>query len=278
MIISVSRRCDIPRFRFDWFLERLNLGFTEVANPFNRGQVRRVSLLPEDAEALVFWTRDPGAILGNLENPELRGRRFYVMTTLTGYPRILEPNLPSPERVIAAMRELGEKLGPRRIIWRYDPLFLSSLTGPEFHLANFRSLAEALKGRVRRVIISLYDEYPGARRRIAALEGAGPFRALPLYGDGGLILPETRELLASMARTAAEAGMEIQTCAEGEDLGALGIRAGACLDGELIRELWGIETGGKDKNQRPRCRCVPSTDIGSYGPCPAGCVYCYARR
>ncbi|MDR2103013.1 MAG: DUF1848 domain-containing protein [Treponema sp.] len=39
-----------------------------------------------------------------------------------------------------------------------------------------------------------------------------------------------------------------------------------------------METGGKDKNQRPRCRCVPSTDIGSYGPCPAGCVYCYALR
>ncbi|MDR2102487.1 MAG: DUF1848 domain-containing protein, partial [Treponema sp.] len=278
MIISVSRRCDIPRFRFGWFLERLNQGFAETANPFNRSQIRRVSLLPEDAEVLVFWTRDPGAILENLEHPEIRGRRFYVMATLTGYPRILEPNPPAPERVIAAIRGLGEKLGPPRIIWRYDPLFLSSLTDLEFHLANFRSLAEALKGRVRRVIISLYDEYPGAQRRIAALERAGSFRVLPLYGDGGLILPEIRELLRAMARIAAEAGMEIQSCAEEEDLAVLGIRAGACLDGELIRELWGIETGGKDKNQRPRCRCVPSTDIGSYGPCPAGCVYCYALR
>jgi hypothetical protein len=57
-----------------------------------------------------------------------------------------------------------------------------------------------------------------------------------------------------------------------------GIRHGACIDGELIRELWGIETPGLDKNQRPHCRCAAGVDIGSYGTCAAGCVYCYARR
>jgi hypothetical protein len=278
MIISVSRRCDIPRFRFNWFLERLDAGFTEAANPFNRGQIRRVSLLPADVEVLVFWTRDPGVLLEHAENLESRGYRFYVMTTLTGYPKVLEPDIPPAGALIAAMRGLGERLGPERIIWRYDPLFLSNVTDREFHLGNFRNLAGALEGRVRRVIISLYDEYPGAKRRLSALERTGPFRTLPLYDGGGLILPEVRELLSRMVRAAGEAGMEIQTCAETEDLSPLGIRAGACIDGELIRRLWGIETGGKDKNQRSRCRCVSSVDIGDYGPCPAACVYCYARR
>jgi hypothetical protein len=278
MIISVSRRCDIPRFRFDWFLERLDAGFTEVVNPFNRGQIRRVSLLPGDVEVLVFWTRDPGALLEHAENLESRGYRFYVMTTFTGYPKILEPDMPPAGELIAAMRGLGEKLGPERVIWRYDPLFLSNVTDREFHLDNFRNLAGALEGRVRRVIISFYDEYPGAKRRLSALERTGSFRTLPLYDGEGLILPEVRELLTGMVRAAGDAGMEIQTCAEMEDLSPLGIRAGACIDGELIRRLWGIETGGKDKNQRPRCRCVSSVDIGDYGPCPAACVYCYARR
>ncbi|MDA8425359.1 MAG: DUF1848 family protein, partial [Treponema sp.] len=34
----------------------------------------------------------------------------------------------------------------------------------------------------------------------------------------------------------------------------------------------------KDPGQRPECRCAPSVDIGVYGACPAGCVYCYANR
>jgi DNA repair photolyase len=277
MIISVSRRCDIPRFHFDWFMERLDAGFAEAVNPFNAGQIRRVSLRPEDAGALVFWTRDPRPILAHAETLEKRAPPFYVMTTLTGYPQVLEPNMPPMEEIIAALRGLAERLGPRRLIWRYDPLFLSSLTDREFHIRNFKALAEALRGAADRVFISVYDPYPAAQRRIAALEREGAFRTLPLYGQGKL-LPELRELLAELARAAGEAGMDIYSCAEPEDLAPLGIKAGACIDAALIAGLWGIEISGKDRNQRPHCRCAPSVDIGWYGSCPAGCVYCYARR
>ncbi|MDR3162093.1 MAG: DUF1848 domain-containing protein [Spirochaetaceae bacterium] len=276
MIISVSRRGDIPRFHFDWFMERLGEGFTETVNPFNAAQVRRVSLLPEDAEVLVFWTRDPGVIARRAE--ELGGRRYYVMTTLTGYGPLLEPNMPPPEAVIAAIRDLAGMLGPERLIWRYDPLFLSDETDRAFHLRNFRALSRALRGAVSRVITSVYDEYGGSRRRIAALERAGALRPRPHYTAEGAWVSEVRLLAADLAGLAAEAGMELRTCAEGEEAAELGIAAGACIDGELIRRLWGIEAGCKDRNQRPRCRCAPSVDIGRYGSCPAGCVYCYARR
>ena len=281
MIISVSRRCDIPRFQFDWFMERLDAGFVDVANPFNAAQVRRVALLPagaenvnaaktvEAADALVFWTRDPRAILVRAEELERRGFPFYVMVSLTGYPAALEPNAPPVEAVCAALGELSRKTGNRRVIWRYDPVFVSNLTDGDFHRRNFRALAQNLAGSVRRVIISLYDEYRGAKRRIAALETAGVLRPLPDVDTG--------RLLADLAEIAAAAGMEIQSCAEAENLAPLGIKPGACIDGELIRELWGIETGRKDKNQRPHCRCAPSVDIGRYGDCAAGCVYCYAR-
>ncbi|MCL2443501.1 MAG: DUF1848 domain-containing protein, partial [Treponema sp.] len=72
------------------------------------------------------------------------------------------------------------------------------------------------------------------------------------------------------------AGMEIQSCAEKEDYSLFGIKPGACIDASLIEKLWGIELGGKDKNQRPNCLCCKSVDIGAYGICSAGCVYCYA--
>jgi hypothetical protein len=267
-------------------MERLDAGFAEVVNPFNAGQIRRVSLLPEDADVLAFWTRDPRSILAHADRLEQRGRRFYVMTTLTGYPQVLEPHIPPPGEVIAALRGLAEKLGPRRLIWRYDPIFLSNLTDREFHIRNFRALAGALRGTVERVIISVYDPYPAARRRIAALEREGLFKMLPLYEQpdpgGGLVpaklRPELRELLAELALIAGKAEMAIYACAEPEDLEPLGIRAGACIDGALISELWGIEIPGKDKNQRPRCHCAPSVDIGWYGSCPAACIYCYALR
>ncbi|MDR1318086.1 MAG: DUF1848 domain-containing protein [Treponema sp.] len=282
MILSVSRRCDIPRFRFDWFLECLDRGFVDVKNPFNAAQVRRVPLLPagisSPADVFAFWTRDPGPILSYADELERRGFLFYVMVTVTGYPAVLEPKVPPAGAICGAMRELAGKIGARRVIWRYDPVFLSSVTGEGFHRANFAALARTLKGSVRRVIISLYDEYAGARRRIEALEKTGGLRVLPVTGAEGRLLPQVRELLGDMARIAGESGMEIQSCAEAEDLSALGIAPGACIDGELIGELWGIEAEGRDKNQRPHCRCAPSVDIGSYGTCAAGCVYCYARR
>ncbi|MDR1057915.1 MAG: DUF1848 domain-containing protein [Treponema sp.] len=282
MIISVSRRCDIPRFQFDWFMKRLEEGFVDVRNPFNAAQVRRVSLKPLDTEVLVFWTRDPRAILSNAETLEGLGFRFYVMTTLTGYPAVLEPMGAAPETVIAAMGGLAEKLGPERSIWRYDPLFLSDSTDPAFHIRNFRRLSQALKGKVRRVIISVYDEYGGAKQRIAALEKAGTLKPLPHYTPegvtlSGVLLPQVRELLSALAGMARDAGMEMYACAEAENLEDLGISAGSCIDPGLIAELWGITAEGKDKNQRPHCRCAPSVDIGRYGSCPAGCQYCYAR-
>ncbi|MDR3200727.1 MAG: DUF1848 domain-containing protein, partial [Spirochaetales bacterium] len=33
MIISASRRTDIPAFHFPWFLQRMQAGFVDVANP-----------------------------------------------------------------------------------------------------------------------------------------------------------------------------------------------------------------------------------------------------
>jgi hypothetical protein len=277
MIISISRRCDIPRFRFDWFMGRLDAGFVEVANPFNAGQVRRVDLSPAEAEVLVFWTRDPRPLLARAGELERRGYRFYVMVTLTGYPALLEPHAPEMAAVCAALGELAEKTGPRRVIWRYDPVFLSSLTDAAFHRENFSALARQLRGKIRRVIISLYDEYRGAKRRLAGLEQNGGFRVLPAADGDGRLLPPARGLLGDLAKIAGDAGMEIQSCAEAEDLSALGIAPGACIDSGLIRELWGMEAGGKDKNQRPHCRCAPAADIGRYGDCPAGCLYCYAR-
>jgi len=297
MIISVSRRCDIPRFAFDWFMERLDAGFVEVKNPFNSSQVRQVSLLPpftagigESAELFAFWTRDPSSILKHSEELEKRGYTYYVMTTLNSYPALLEPNAPQAETVIRSMRLLAQMIGPERVIWRYDPVFLSNITAFDFHLRNFSDLASRLSGAVNRVIVSVYDEYTRAERRIGALEQSGLLKRLPHYeSDPAMSGPKAGEipkqlvfgrmihqLLAEFAGIAQEHGMEIQSCAE-NDLRDCGIKAGACIDGEYIERVFGLKAPAKDRGQRrPNCLCVQSVDIGTYGHCLAGCVYCYA--
>jgi len=278
MIISASRRCDIPRFHFDWFLQQLEAGFVDVTNPFNAAQVRRVSLKPEDAEFLVFWTRDPRSLLA----AQLDQYPFYTMITLTGYPKIIEPNVPPAGEIIQAMKAMSEKWGRKRVIWRYDPIFFSSLTDTAFHCRNFAELAARLNGSVNRVIISVYDEYAGAKKRLSALKKDG-VEALSHYAPDGSLLPELKDLASELARIAAAEGIETRSCAEAEDLSGLGVKPGACIDGDLINDLLGtkdslLQIGSKDKNQRRNCRCVSSVDIGSYGSCKAGCVYCYAQR
>ena len=293
MIISVSRRCDIPRFFFDWFLERLDAGFVDVKNPFNANQIRHVSLAPADDDTVfAFWTRDPASILEHAEELESRGCRFYVMCTLTGYPALLEPNMPSSPEVIQLMAALAGKITPDRVIWRYDPVFLSNLTDFEFHRVNFSSLAERLKGVVRRVIVSVYDEYPRAEKRLDLLESTNSLKRMAHY-DGAAsgkktLTPMVRGLLADMANIAGSKGMEIQSCAESElsdckqstdclQSEDCGIKPGACIDGEYISKTFGIVAPGKDRfKKRPGCLCCQSVDIGTYGQCKAGCVYCYA--
>ena len=273
MIVSVSRRCDIPRFQFPWFMERLRAGSCETANPFNRNLIKNVSLLEGDVDLFVFWTRDPRNILANADELNDAGFRFYVMVTVTGYPIQLEPSMANQKKVLNAMKELAKKIGPDRVIWRYDPVLLTNISNADSHRANFDFMAQKLAGSVRRVIISIYDEYKGSKKRLDAME---KFGGLQLMDTG--ILPD---LLRGFAQSANAAGMEIQSCARKEDFSPYGIKPGACIDIELINKLWPCRFNnwagsGKDKNQRPYCLCNKSVDIGAYGICNAHCVYCYA--
>jgi hypothetical protein len=276
MIISVSRRSDIPRFYADWFMDRIRSGSVEVANPFNAKQIRTVNLNPAALDVLVFWTRDPRPLLPFLAELDERGYRYYFMTTLTGYPKEIEPGRVPVADIVDALSRLSDTIGSARSIWRYDPVFLSSVTDASFHLKNFDGLATCLHGKVERVIFSAYDEYKKTRGRVAALLNRG-IEVYPAHDADGLLVPEAAKLLGDLAGTARARGIEPRSCAEADDLGRYGIVANACVDAELIKRLWGIEVGArKDRSQRPACRCAESVDIGAYDSCPAGCVYCYA--
>lgn len=54
MILSVSRRTDIPAFYSDWFYNRIREGQVCVRNPINRHQVSKIRLSPDVIDCIVF--------------------------------------------------------------------------------------------------------------------------------------------------------------------------------------------------------------------------------
>ena len=272
MIISASRRTDIPAFYSQWFMNRLREGYCLVPNSFNPRQVARISLLPESVDAIVFWSKNPAPILHLLPTIEDMGYRFYFLFTVNAYPRNLEPNLPSLAERISTFIELSEKIGPRRVIWRYDPIILSNRTDASYHREAFENVCRLLTGHTKRVITSIITLYKKTLRNLVSLENQGyVFDKEPRRN------PETAALLSHMATTAAEHGLEIFACAEPSDYAHLGIKPSRCIDAALIRKLWGIPVSSKkDPGQREHCGCALSRDIGMTDTCPHGCPYCYS--
>lgn len=270
MIISASRRTDIPAFYAEWFINRIRAGFLLTRNPFNYRQISRVSLLPEEAEVIVFWTRNPRKLMPYL--PELRqlGHRFYFQYTLTGYPRVLEEKTVSPYKSIETFRALSQAIGSDSVIWRYDPILLSNLLPLHEHIRLFTKLAQSLRGYTRRVVISFVDFYKKTEKNLNAVSGLS-------YQD--ILQQESAytTLAQALAEIAARCGMEIFTCAENVQLAQFGIQPGKCIDDRLIKQLFSIDVSRvKDAGQREACGCVKSIDIGAYNTCLHGCTYCYA--
>ncbi|OIO04006.1 MAG: hypothetical protein AUJ49_03765 [Desulfovibrionaceae bacterium CG1_02_65_16] len=271
MIISASRRTDIPALYAEWLMHRVRAGFCLVRNPFNARQLRRVDLSPAAVSAMVLWTRNAGPLLPYLPELEARGLRFVFQYTITGYPRALEPAAPAVQAALAAFRDLSARLGPtgpERVLWRYDPIILCGVMDEAAHVANFTRLADALAGKTARVTISFLEMYRKTVRNLARAPGLGVIDHDPA---------RLRDLAARLAGIAGARGIVMRSCACAEDLSAIGIAPGACVDGGLLSRLFGIAApAGHDAGQRAACRCAKSVDIGQYDTCVHGCAYCYA--
>lgn len=264
MIISCSRRTDIPAFYSDWFFNRLHERFVRVRNPMNAKQVRRISLSPADVDCIVFWTKDPTPMLDKLQL--LSDYNFYFQFTLTPYGKDIEPNLPQKTKIIDSFRKLSDRTGEKRNIWRYDPIILSDGMNIEYHIEQFGDLAGRLSDYTEKCIISFLDSYRHIQSRISDLSIRLPDEA------------EMRKLAKEISKIAGSHKIKVETCAEAVNLADLGIEHGKCINDRLISELTGkslkIE---KDKHQRELCGCVTGVDIGEYNTCRHLCSYCYAN-
>ena len=274
MIVSVSRRTDIPAFYAEWFLNRVREGFVLVRRPFRPRQIERISLAPMDVDALVFWTRNADPLIPHLDELDSRGYRYYFQYTVVHYPKSLEKSPISLSQKIERFRKLSERIGPERIIWRYDPVILTILTDQQYHRRCFEEIANGLRGFTHRCMISFLDVYRKTKQKMAELSGEEAMTLIDLHRHE----EKARELSRLFSESGREHALELFTCAEPFDLEDLGIRHGKCVDDELIGRLCGLNLSlPKDRGQRRLCHCVESKDIGTYDTCPHGCVYCYAN-
>lgn len=270
MILSASRRTDLPAFYTEWFLHRLREGFALARGPYASHRLTRIPLRPGTLDGAVFWSKNPGPLLEGPGREALALLKewdvpYYIQFTLNPYGPELEPGLPPTAERIRVFRRLADRLGPERLVWRYDPVVVNERCTMTFHKAAFARLAGELAGCTDECVFSFLDLYAKAKRRSAGLAD----RPVP---------PETmEELAASFAETAAGTGLRLRTCCEAADFSRYGIRPGACIDTERLERLSSRRLAcRKDPGQRPGCGCAQSVDIGGYDTCTHGCVYCYA--
>jgi hypothetical protein len=267
MIVSASYKTDIPAFYACWFLKRLGAGWCESRNPYN-GLTVRTALGPGAVDGFVFWTRN-FAPLGQ-RAPEIQAvAPFTVQYTLTGYPRALEPHVIAAKAAVADMRRLAAEYGPRAVVWRYDPILLTSLTPAAWHRETFARLCAALQGATDEVVVSFAHIYRKTRRN---LDRAAATHGFTWHDPGS---QEKCDLLAALTDCAAAHGMALSVCAQ-RDVLVPGAALARCIDADRLSDVAGRDVAAKRRGNRPDCLCHAARDIGAYDSCAHGCRYCYA--
>jgi hypothetical protein len=293
LIVSASRSTDIPAFYGDWFMERLRRGYSKWINPWS-GAPLYVSFA--NARLFVFWSKNPEPFLPHLAEVGRMGYQSSFLFTLNDYePEGLEPHVPPLEERIGTFQSLSRMMGKARVVWRWDPLLLSSSLDMDGLLERVRRVGDAVAPCTERMVLSFIDiaKYPKVARNLRK-QGSGSVREFTPS--------EEVEFAAGLSELNRSWNLTLSACGEKRDLSRFGIHRGQCISYDLmVREFRGdrvlqgflgkpgsadLKEGGppfctpdhlRDPGQRSACGCVVSKDIGQYGTCPHLCLYCYAN-
>lgn len=264
MILSISRRTDIPAFYSDWFFNRVKEGFVCVRNPMNIHQISKIRITPDLVDCIVFWTKNPEKMLCRLN--EIKDYNFYFQFTINPYSKSLEQQVPKKEKVIDVFKKLSDEIGSNKVIWRYDPILFTNEIDIDYHVKYFEEIAKRLQHYTQRCVISFIDNYKKTENNLKNTYA----RELT---DNEIITLTTK-----LVNIANSYNIEVLSCAEKIDLENLGVHHGKCIDDRIIEQIIGYQLDAKkDKNQRQECGCIESIDIGEYNTCPHNCLYCYAN-
>lgn len=250
MILSVSRRTDIPAFYMDWFLNRQEAGFVYTRNPMNRKQVSKISF--SDVSCYVFWTKNPKYLLKHYDKIE---KPFMLQVTITPYGSDVESS-EDKQQIINDVIEITKRIGKERVRWRYDPILFTEKYTVAYHLRAFEKLCQYFEGILDQCIFSFVEVYKKVAKALKHLDDT----------------PDRDEFVKMLVKIANGYGIELLSCGEYD-----GVKKANCINKSALNDMkvFGYK---KDKYQRASCGCIESVDIGAYNTCVHKCIYCYANH
>lgn len=292
VIISASRSTDIPTFYADWFVERWKAGYVKWKNPFN-GAPLYVSF--KNTRIVVFWTKNPKPIFKHLDFLDENIKNYYFQFTLNDYDNEgYEGKVPRLEARIKTFKELSNRIGNDKIVWRFDPLILTKDINVTELLRRLEKIGDELYQYTTKLVFSFAD--------ISIYSKVVTNLKKENIDYEEFTLDTMLEFAEGLQKLNKKWGLELATCAEKFDLNKYGIIHNKCIDDDLMIKLFShdyelmkflgaeptepnlfgsISTekpkNRKDKGQREACGCIMSKDIGEYNTCPHECVYCYAN-
>ena len=266
MILSVSRRTDIPAFYTEWFMNRLHEGYLYVKNPMNANQISKVIITPEVVDCIIFWSKNPNPLIDRLDEIDALGYKYYFQFTVTPYDNTIEKALPDKSVIMKTFMQLSNKIGKDKVVWRYDPIILNDEFTIEYHIDAFGDMMSKLSGYTEECIISFVDPYNKTKRHMGD------------HFTREISEIEMHIIAREFSKIAVKSKIELKTCAEKIELEEYGIDHASCIDRKRIESIINCHLSDKIKNdnQRDNCKCIQCIDIGAYNTCKNNCLYCYA--
>lgn len=276
-IISCSRRTDIPAFLMNWVLDRIQTGYVDVVNPFNRSQVSRISLTSKDVKCWVWWSKDFGKWIDCFqEEPEVfkSYKGHYFQFTINS-PSVLEQNIKiSLEERFSQLEWLINEFGSSAISFRFDPIILykkKDEKGIKSNLDKFEYIIENVSALgLKEMIFSFATIYSKVNNRMIKRG------YIPIDPH----LSKKKEILKTLLDICEKHKIQMEACCQPDLIEITGIKQAHCIDANKIERLIGEKIQKvKDTGQRIGCGCSRSKDIGGYSGifrCKHNCAYCYA--
>jgi DNA repair photolyase len=286
IVISASRRTDIPAFYLDWFMNGIKQGFFNVTNPYNK-ITKKIDARPDIVHTIVFWSKNYAPFLKTGIHDELKqmGYNLFFHFSINSESSMLEPGVPSLDERLLQLERLCNINDSKNIVWRFDPVcYYRARSGVlENNLSDFAKIAEkASELGMTRCITSFADKYRKIERRVQFLQNNG--KNVPVLEEIGQ--EKKLDIIRRMTNLLEKKGIELSLCCEREVFSDIkekeNISESSCISGKLFGKLFkGDLEAKRDYGQRASsgCKCSKSVDIGSYEqhPCFHNCIFCYAN-